>query len=63
MNDLHLPWTGQAEREADEQARRDAADLVAPDPVCTCEDYDEFPLCPIHVWIDPGVEAAKAGER
>jgi hypothetical protein len=25
-----------------------------PDPQCTCGDYDEFPVCPIHIWIDPG---------
>lgn len=44
---LLLPWSGQAERLADEAAQRAADELVAPEPVCTCEDH---PNCSIHVW-------------
>lgn len=28
-------------------------DVWPPDPECTCRDYDEYPVCDIHVWIDP----------
>jgi histidine triad (HIT) family protein len=48
---LHLPWTGQAERLAAEQAQRDADELVAPEPVCTCDPNDQWVPCSIHRWV------------